>query len=72
MTGRDSPWIVRRAVPDDGAFMADMLVEAVNWSSEWKRESRNRVLSASATGRYIVGWPRETDPSPPRIRNYHI
>ena len=61
MTGRDSPWTVRRAGPDDGAFMADMLVEAVNWSSEWKRKSRNRVLSAPATGRYIAGWPRETD-----------
>jgi GNAT superfamily N-acetyltransferase len=61
VTGRDSPWTVRRAVSGDGAFMADMLVEAVNWSSEWKRKSRNRVLSASATGGYIAGWPRDTD-----------
>jgi GNAT superfamily N-acetyltransferase len=41
--------------------MADMLVEAVNWSSEWKRKSRKRVLSAPGTVRYIAGWPRETD-----------
>jgi GNAT superfamily N-acetyltransferase len=57
----DCPWIVRRAAPDDGAFMADMLVEAVNWSSEWKKKSRSRVLSAPGTARYIAGWPRETD-----------
>lgn len=41
--------------------MADMLVEAVNWSSEWKRKSRSRVLSAPGTARYIAGWPGETD-----------
>jgi GNAT superfamily N-acetyltransferase len=57
----DSPWIIRRATADDGAFMADMLVEAVNWSPEWKRKSRARVLSAPETAHYIAGWPRETD-----------
>ena len=41
--------------------MADMLVEAVNWSPEWKKQSRRRVLSAHRTGRYIAGWPRDTD-----------
>lgn len=41
--------------------MADMLVEAVNWSSEWKKKSRNRVLSAPGTAHYIAGWPRDTD-----------
>jgi GNAT superfamily N-acetyltransferase len=57
----DSPWIIRRAAADDGAFMADMLVGVVNWSSEWKKKSRNRVLSAPGTARYIAGWPRDTD-----------
>ena len=38
-----------------------MLVEAVNWSPEWKPRSRRRVLSEPRTARYIVGWPRETD-----------
>lgn len=38
-----------------------MLVEAVNWCSEWKRKSRNRVLSAPGTARYIAGWPQKTD-----------
>ena len=54
-------WVVRRAGAEDGAFLADMLVEAANWSPEWKRKSRRRVLSAPATAHYIAGWPRETD-----------
>ena len=41
--------------------MADMLVEAVNWSSEWKKKSRNRVLSTPLSAHYIAGWPRDTD-----------
>jgi len=54
-------WVIRRATAADGAFLADMLVEAVNWSPEWKPRSRRRVLSAPSTGRYIAGWPRGTD-----------
>jgi GNAT superfamily N-acetyltransferase len=57
----DSPWIIRRAAAEDGAFMADMLVEAVNWSAEWKKKSRNRVLSTPLSAHYIAGWPRDTD-----------
>jgi GNAT superfamily N-acetyltransferase len=57
----DSSWIIRHATPEDGTFMADMLVEAVNWSPEWKKESRKRVLAAPGTAHYIVGWPRDTD-----------
>jgi GNAT superfamily N-acetyltransferase len=53
--------VIRRARSEDGTFMADMLVEAVNWSSEWKRKSRNRVLSTPRTAHYIAGWPRDTD-----------
>jgi hypothetical protein len=41
--------------------MADMLVEAANWSADWKKKSRRRVLSAPATAKYIAGWPRATD-----------
>ena len=57
----DCPWSIRQAAPEDGGFMADMLVEAVNWSSEWKKKSRNRVLSAPTTAHYIAGWPRDAD-----------
>jgi GNAT superfamily N-acetyltransferase len=57
----DSLWVIRRATSEDGPFMADMLVEAVNWSSEWKQRSRHRVLSTPRTAHYIAGWPRDTD-----------
>ena len=57
----ENRWVVRRAVAEDGPFMADMLVEAANWSADWKKKSRRRVLSAPATAHYIAGWPRDTD-----------
>lgn len=57
----DSSWSIRPAAAQDGGFLADMLVEAVNWSPEWKPKSRRRVLSDPHTARYIVDWPRETD-----------
>ena len=54
--------MVRRATAEDGSFLADMLVEAANWSAEWKKKkSRRRVLSAPATAHYVAGWPRDTD-----------
>jgi GNAT superfamily N-acetyltransferase len=49
------------AAAEDGDFMADMLVETVNWSPEWKKKSRSRVLSTPGTAHYIAGWPRDTD-----------
>ena len=54
-------WVIRRAAAEDGPFMADMLVEAANWSADWKKKSRRRVLSAPATAHYVAGWPRDTD-----------
>jgi GNAT superfamily N-acetyltransferase len=57
----DNSWSIRPAVPGDAAFLADMLVEAVNWSPEWKRQSRSRVLANPKTAHYIVGWPRPAD-----------
>jgi GNAT superfamily N-acetyltransferase len=52
---------IRPANSGDGSFMADMLVEAVNWSPDWKKQSRKRVLSTHRTAHYITGWPRDTD-----------
>ena len=52
---------IRPAASGDGAFMTDMLVEAVNWSPEWQTQSRARVLSTHKTAHYIAGWPRDTD-----------
>jgi GNAT superfamily N-acetyltransferase len=56
-----NPWVIRRATAEDGSFLADMLVEAANWSAEWKKQSRRRVLSAPATAHYVDGWPRDSD-----------
>lgn len=57
----DDLWSIREAKADDGEFLTDMLVEAVNWSREWKRKSRGRVLATQRTAHYILGWPRDTD-----------
>jgi GNAT superfamily N-acetyltransferase len=57
----DDLWIIRRATADDEAFMTDMLVEVVNWSPEWKRKSRSRILATRKTAHYIGGWPRYKD-----------
>jgi len=52
---------IRPAVASDAGFLADMLVEAVNWSTEWRPKSRARILSAANTAHYVAGWPRATD-----------
>jgi GNAT superfamily N-acetyltransferase len=52
---------LREATRDDADFLADMLVEAVNWSPEWKRKSKRRVLAAPNTAHYVAGWPRDGD-----------
>jgi GNAT superfamily N-acetyltransferase len=57
----DSSWNIRRATAEDREFLTDMLLEAVNWSPEWKPKSRRRVLSDPRTAHYIAGWPRDTD-----------
>src|SRR5690242_1810674 len=57
----DSSWSIRRATAGDCEFLVDMLMEAVNWSPEWKPKNRRRVLSDPRTASYIAGWPRATD-----------
>ena len=57
----DSSWSIRPATAQDGEFLVDMLMEAVNWSPEWKPRSRRRVLSDPRTAHYIADWPRDTD-----------
>ncbi|WP_326953128.1 GNAT family N-acetyltransferase [Amycolatopsis sp. NBC_01286] len=52
---------LREATRDDGDFLADMLVAAVNWSPEGKKKSRRRVLLAPDTAHYVAGWPRPDD-----------
>lgn len=52
---------IRPAVASDAGFLADMLAEAVNWSTQWRPKSRDRILSAPDTAHYVAGWPRDTD-----------
>ena len=59
--GTSDRWTIRAATGDDGPFLADMLLEAVNWSPEWKKKSRRRVLADPKTAHYIAGWPRDSD-----------
>ncbi len=56
-----SSWSIRPATAADAPFLADMLMEAVNWSPEWPARSRRRVLSDPRTAHYVAGWPREGD-----------
>jgi GNAT superfamily N-acetyltransferase len=54
-------YTIRPAAASDAGFLADMLVAAVNWSTEWRPKSRDRILSAPDTAHYLAGWPRDTD-----------
>jgi GNAT superfamily N-acetyltransferase len=54
-------YIIRPAAASDAGFLADMLVAAVNWSTEWRPKSPDRILSAPGTAHYLAGWPRDTD-----------
>jgi GNAT superfamily N-acetyltransferase len=47
---------IRAAVRGDSEFLADMLVEATNWSPRYQR-SRQRIVSSPPTAHYIAGWP---------------
>jgi len=51
---------IRPAVRADGAFLADMVVEAANWRPGAARP-RHEVLSSADHGRYIAGWMRPGD-----------
>jgi len=56
----DHAWIIRAAGPDDGAFLGDMLVAAVNWSPD-RDLSRDQILSMPELAHYVAGWPRRDD-----------
>ena len=59
--GATAGYTIRPAVASDAGFLADMLVEAVNWSAQWPPKSRDRILSAPDTAHYVAGWPRDAD-----------
>lgn len=51
---------VRSAVQSDGSFLADMVVEAANWSPGAARP-RHEVMVAPEQRRYVAGWIRPGD-----------
>ncbi len=51
---------MRPAMPGDGAFLADMVVEAANWRAGSTRP-RPTVLSDPVHRSYIAGWQRPAD-----------
>jgi GNAT superfamily N-acetyltransferase len=51
---------VRDALPADGVFLADMVVEAANWRPGSARP-RHEVLASDDYQRYIAGWRRPGD-----------
>jgi ribosomal protein S18 acetylase RimI-like enzyme len=55
--GREMELTLRSAVPEDAAFLADMLAEAMAWRPGSPRPPTSAVFSS----RYIAGWPREGD-----------
>lgn len=57
----DDCWTIHRATLEDGPFLGAMLVEAANWSDEWKKKSRERIFSTPQIAHYIADWPRQTD-----------
>lgn len=55
-----STFTLRPAAPSDGAFLADMVVEAANWRQGAARP-RPDVLADPVSRGYIAGWQRPAD-----------
>lgn len=51
---------VRAATQADGAFLADMVVEAANWRPGARRP-KHELIAASEHSRYVSGWMRPGD-----------
>jgi hypothetical protein len=56
----DEAFIIRPAGSGDASFLADMLVEAVNWHP-LRELGRARILSTPDLAHYVAGWPRDGD-----------
>ena len=52
--------LLRPAVGEDSRFLADMLVEAANWSPGVRRP-RVQILADPSLGAYVSGWMRPGD-----------
>lgn len=52
---------VRAARPDDGPFLAEMLVAAAFWRADGPAGSVAEVMGRPEFAHYIAGWPRPGD-----------
>jgi ribosomal protein S18 acetylase RimI-like enzyme len=59
----DNCRVIRTRAANDGDrdFLADMLVEAINWNPDGGHFAPEVVLAFSQNARYVVGWPRSGD-----------
>ena len=55
-----STFRIRDAVPSDGSFLGDMVVEAANWRQGGARP-RHEVMAGADHRRYVTGWMRPGD-----------
>ena len=51
---------IRSAAPADADFLADMLVEAVNWEPH-RNLSREEIMADQRLAHYVSGWMRSDD-----------
>lgn len=51
---------IRRATAADASFLADMLVEAIDWHAQRSRRKVD-LLADPMVARYLKGWKRPTD-----------
>jgi GNAT superfamily N-acetyltransferase len=52
---------LRPASQADGAFLADMVVEAVNWRQGGGSRPKHQVMTSAEHSRYLAGWMRPGD-----------
>lgn len=53
--------VLRPGVPEDGPFLAEMVVAAVHWRPGEPAGSITEVLGQPAFAHYVTGWPRPGD-----------
>ena len=52
---------LRAAIPDDGDFLVEMLLEAANWDPQRQPLTAEQAMAAPELAHYVDGWPRSTD-----------
>ena len=53
--------LIRRASPEDAAFLQEMLAVAADWRPDAGVRSAAEIMGVPALARYLAGWPAERD-----------